>query len=523
MALHPSIESFLKLLCSSGKLQERHCKEGRPATLKTAQREGKVAEKARQKVDGSDLKGDRPMSTLAGRSKWWVLLAVGLSTFMAGLDESIVNTLLPILSRVFNADISTIVWVITIYLLVVSGFLLGFGRLGDLRTHKVVYMMGVSIFIVGSVLCGWATTAMMLIGFRTLQALGAAMIFSNTPAIVSRNFPAAQRGQALGLMATTVYLGLSLGPSLGGWLAETFGWRVVFFINFPIGLLALWVSLRFIPRESPGEAEPFDWVGGITFLSGLVSLLLVLDQGHAWGWTAPLTLSILAIGIVLLGAFAVIEQRTAHPMLDLNLFKNRLFLAATVSAVLNYIALFSILFALPFYLITGRGLGAEQAGLLLIAQPIVMALVAPISGTLSDRFGSRWLAAFGMTVLAVGLWKLSGLNAESALRDVPLTLCVTGLGIGLFTSPNNNSMMGAAPPSRQGIASAMLATARNVGMVLGVALPSAILATVLSHAQNNSTALFTGIRISFWLAAAIALLGALTSAVRGRSPARIKP
>jgi len=451
-----------------------------------------------------------------GRGKWWVLLAVGLSTFMAGLDESITNTLLPILSRVFNTDVSTIVWVMTVYLLVVSGFLLGFGRLGDLRTHKMVYAWGVSIFILGSALCGFSTTSLMLIGFRALQAFGAAMIFANTPAIISRNFPSTQRGQALGFMATTVYLGLSLGPSFGGWLAQAFGWRLVFYINVPIGLLALWLSMRFIPAESPLKAEPFDWAGGATFLGGLVSLLLVLDQGHAWGWTAPITLLILAIGLLLLSAFVVIERKVPHPMLDLSLFNNRLYLAAAISAILNYMALFSILFALPFYLITGRGLNSEQAGLLLITQPIVMAIVAPISGTLSDRFGSRFLAAFGMTILAVGLWKLSELNAQSALREVPLTLCVTGLGIGLFTSPNNNTMMGAAPPNRQGIASATLATARNVGMVLGVALPSAILATVLSHSQGNPAELFTGVKVSFWIATAIALLGAFTSAVRGK-------
>jgi EmrB/QacA subfamily drug resistance transporter len=435
---------------------------------------------------------------------------------MAGLDESITNTLLPVLSRIFHADVSVIVWVMTVYLLVVSGFLLGFGRLGDLRTHKAVYQWGIGIFILGSGLCGCATSSAMLIGFRALQAFGAAMIFANTPALISRNFPSTQRGQALGLMATTVYLGLSLGPSFGGWLAQAFGWRLVFYINIPIGLLALGLSMRFIPTETPAEAEPFDWAGGVTFLGGLVALLLVLDQGHAWGWTAPITLLTLGIGLLLLGLFLIIQRKTPYPMLDLSLFNNRLYLAATISAILNYMALFSILFALPFYLITGRGLGTEQAGVLLITQPIVMAIVAPISGTLSDRVGSRFLAAFGMTILAVGLWKLSALNAQSALQEVPLTLCLTGLGIGLFTSPNNNSMMGAAPANRQGIASATLATARNVGMVLGVALPSAILATVLSHDSANPAALFTGIKISFWVATAIALLGALTSAIRGR-------
>ncbi len=315
-----------------------------------------MASKSEGNVDHTGSDGDRLPTTINGRGKWWVLAAVGLSTFMAGLDESITNTLLPIFSRVFNADVSTIVWVMTVYLLVVSGFLLGFGRLGDLRTHKMVYVWGVGVFILGSALCGFSTTSLMLIGFRALQAFGAAMIFANTPAIISRNFPSTQRGQALGFMATTVYLGLSLGPSFGGWLAQAFGWRLVFYINVPIGLLALWLSMRFIPAETPVKAERFDWAGGATFLGSLVSLLLVLDQGHAWGWTASITLLILAIGLLLLSAFVVIERKVPHPMLDLSLFNNRLYLAAAISAILNYMALFCILFALPFYLITGRGL-----------------------------------------------------------------------------------------------------------------------------------------------------------------------
>ena len=197
-----------------------------------------MGSKARGKSANSGSDVESSHTVLIGRSKWWVLLPVSLSAFMAGLDESIVNTLLPVLSRVFHCNVATIVWVMTIYLLVVSGFLLSFGRLGDLRTHKMVYVWGLGIFILGSALCSCATTLTMLIGFRAVQGLGAAMIFANTPAIISQNFRK-RRGQALGLLATTVYLGLSLGLTVGGWLAEEFGWRIVFYINVPIGLLAL--------------------------------------------------------------------------------------------------------------------------------------------------------------------------------------------------------------------------------------------------------------------------------------------
>ena len=450
--------------------------------------------------------------------KWLVLLAIGVGTFMSALDGSVVNTVLPVVRDTFGSDVAAVEWVVTVYLLVVSGLLLSFGRLGDMRGHKVVYVSGFAVFVLSSALCGLAPSVAALVAFRALQALGAAMLFANSPAILTKSFPAAQRGQALGLQATMTYLGLTVGPSLGGWLTVQFGWRAVFYINVPVGMLALLLSMRFIPRDAAAEhAERFDLAGAATFMAGLVALLLGLNQGHEWGWTSAPILALLAGAVLLLGAFVLIERRVPSPMLDLGLFQHRLFSAATASAVLNYICMYTVTFVLPFYLIQGRSLNTAQAGLILTAQPLVMAFAAPISGSLSDRIGSRTLSTLGMAILAVGLLLLSQLGPDSPLSSVTLALAVVGLGTGAFVSPNTSALMGAAPKHRQGIAAGVLATARNAGMVLGVGLAGAVVTTILAQGQasGSTRALFDGVSAAFLMAAGAAVLGILTSAVRG--------
>ncbi|MFN8458942.1 MAG: DHA2 family efflux MFS transporter permease subunit, partial [Anaerolineae bacterium] len=340
--------------------------------------------------------------------KWWILLAVGVGGFMSALDSSVVNIILPVVSATFKSDVATVEWVVTVYLLLVSGLLLSFGRLGDLRGHKLVYLSGFGIFIASSALCGFAPAVVVLIAARALQSLGAAMLLANSPAILTKNFPATQRGQALGLQATMTYLGLTVGPSLGGWLTSQYGWRSVFYINIPVGLLAFLLSMYFIPLDPPAERrEPFDLAGALLFMAGLVALLLGLNQGHAWGWTSPAIVLLMIAALVLLTVFLVIEGRVVSPMLDLSLFRSSLFSASTASAVFNYICIYTALFLLPFYLIQARGLDPAQAGLLLTSQPIIMAVMAPLSGTLSDRMGARLLSTAGMVILAGGLFLLS--------------------------------------------------------------------------------------------------------------------
>ena len=454
--------------------------------------------------------------------KWWVLIVIGVGSFMSALDASVVNTILPVLRTAFDSNVAAIEWVVTVYLLVLTGLLLTFGRLGDLRGHKSIYVWGFGIFVAGSALCGLAWSATALVVFRGLQAIGGAMLASNAPAIVTGNIPPEQRGRAFGLVSTMTYLGLTVGPSLGGWLTHVIDWRAVFYINMPVGALALALSLRFIPRDAPAESgQRFDLPGAAVFLAGLTAFMLGLNKGAAWGWSSLAVLGLLAGALVLLAVFIQIERRSPAPMLDLSLFRIPLFSTAAGSAVLNYICVYSIIFLMPFYLIQGRGLNPAQAGLFLTVQPILMAIVAPISGALSDRVGSRLPGMLGMGVLAVGLFLLSRLGSETGLWLAVLGLAVAGVGTGAFISPNTSALMGAAPRARQGIASGVQAVSRNFGMVLGIGLAGAIFTTHL--AENTPAALFSGVDQGFLVASGVAVLGIVTSALKDESKRESKP
>jgi EmrB/QacA subfamily drug resistance transporter len=448
--------------------------------------------------------------------KWWVLIAVGLGTFMTALDGSVVNTILPILKQSFSSNIASIEWVVTIYLLILSSLMLSFGRLGDMRGHKLVYILGFIIFLISSASCGLAPSVNWLILFRSIQAFGGAMLAANSPAILTHSFPSAQRGQALGLQSTMTYLGLTVGPSLGGWIAYYFNWRVVFYINVPVALLAITLSLRFISPVRPEKtAERFDLYGALLFMTGLIFLLFGLNQGHSLGWVSLPILASLCISIVLLASFLVVEKRSTYPMLDLRLFSKWQFSASVVSAILNYLCIYSILFLTPFYLIQARGDNASQAGVLLTAMPIVMAIVAPLSGTISDRIGTRYLAGLGMAALAIGLFLMSRLGSSSSNLQIAYSLGIAGFGTGTFISPNTSALMGAAPRNRQGIASGILATSRSFGMVLGVGLAGAILTTYMSHfTETQSAILLEGIHVTFLVTVGIAVVGTLVTTLQ---------
>lgn len=319
-------------------------------------------------------------------SKWWVLLAVGVGSLLGAIDASVVNLCLPVIRRELGSSVAMVEWVVSIYLLVVCGLLLTFGRLGDLHGYKRLYLLGFVVFTTGSALCGLAWSVPILIAFRGLQALGASIQFACAPAILTGNFPASQRGQALGLQAFMIYFGQMAGPILGGWLTDHFSWRAVFYINVPIGLAAVAMGIHFIPRDQPKtQAEPFDPAGAALFMAGFVVLLIALNQGYDRGWASPSILMLLVGAILLLFLFVLLERRLANPLLDLKLFDDRVFSMSVASAVLNYISVYTVLFLLPFYLIQGRGLSPGQAGLLFTMQPAVMSIAAPISGFLGPN------------------------------------------------------------------------------------------------------------------------------------------
>lgn len=454
------------------------------------------------------------LTSIKIEQKWLVLIAIGMSTFMSALDTSVVNTVLPIITKSFESHIATVEWVVIIYLLIVSGLLLSFGRLGDIRGHRTVFLIGFSIFIISSALCGMSPTIEFLILFRGLQAIGAAMLAANSPAILTKSFPSSQRGQALGLQATMTYLGLTVAPSLGGWLTDLVSWRAIFYINIPVGISAFVLAWMFIPSDEGKKLhESFDFQGALLFLAGLVALLLALNQGYAWGWISPAIIGLFVFAAIFLAVFIYVEKRRTNPLLDLSLFRKRAFSSSVISAVLNYIAVFSILLLMPFYLLEGRGFTPSQAGLILTVQPIVMAVVAPIAGSFSDRIGTRIPTVTGMIVLAGGIFLMSRFGPATPIYQIAIALGIVGLGTGTFISPNNSAIMGAAPRERQGIAAGLLATARSTGMVLGVGIAGAIFTTILESRIGPNT-VYMAFSASLITAAGLAALGAFSSAIK---------
>lgn len=461
--------------------------------------------------------------------KWWVLATLAVGTFMGPLDSSVVNIVLPQISTYFHSDMASVEWVIMSYLVVISSLLLIYGRLGDMVGHKTIYITGFIIFTLASALCGAAPTLPALIAFRVLQALGAGMMMAIGPAIIAAVFPPHERGRALGLIGSTVASALAFGPTIGSVLSEYFGWRSVFYINLPIGIIAIIASSLILRKSTETRNQKFDFAGAGVAFAGQLALLLTLSHGQSWGWSSLRIIGLFCVSAVLLISFIFIEKRVKDPMIDLTLFRNKLFSMANLAALLNFMAQFSVTFLMPFYFEKVRRLDTSYTGLLLSASPLVILIVAPVSGYLSDRMGSRLLSSLGMGAIAVSLFLLSRLGLDTPYARIALYLSLMGLGVGLFQSPNSNAIMSSVPRHRLGIASGMMASMRNIGMVMGVAISGAVFQTALPihtafyRAQGLSgdgleAAAFVGaLKISYLMAIIFAVAGVFISLNRGGS------
>jgi len=441
---------------------------------------------------------------------------------MAPLDSSIVHTTLPLIAREFRVDVLVIQWVVLAYLLTLSSLLLVGGRLGDRMGERPLFVGGFTLFTVGSLLCGLAQGVGTLILSRVVQAAGGSLLIAIGPAMLTRAFPASQRGRVLGIQASVVYLGLTIGPGLGGLIASGLGWRWVFLVNLPIGLAAIGTAVAVL-RDGPNRPrrDPFDVGGALLFAGGLVAFVVAVSRGAEIGWDSPAPRIAAVSAVAAAVAFVARELRSPHPFLDLRLFRHRLFTAATLSALCNYMASATTAFLTPFYLIRGNHLTPDRAGALLMTMPLTMALVAPLSGWLSDRIGSRLPTVAGMSCVATGMWMLGGLGPAPGNTEVALHLGLVGLGVGLFTSPNNSAIMGAVPQAIQGLASGLVATARTLGMILGVAISGALFGSeihrLLPGTGQDALAVVHAYGHAIRIVAAVAATGAVASLVRGRS------
>ena len=459
------------------------------------------------------------------RKRWLFLAVVMIGTFMGPFDGSVVNIALPRLTQYFHVPVTTVEWVVIAYLLTISTFLFTFGRLGDMIGLKRVYLAGFFVFVGGSLLCSLAPNVWVLVASRVLQAVGAGMLFAMGPAIVTKNVPPRQRGQALGLVGVSVSAGLAVGPTLGGLIIGTLDWRWIFLVNLPVGIVAGMLAYRVLPADTHTK-QRFDPAGATFSFCALFPLLLVLSKGQAWGWGTPLVVGLVVMALVGAAAFIYTETHVAQPLLDLYLFRNRLFSAATGSAMASYVVAATVLFIMPFYLIQVRGFSVEHAGLLLTPLPVMTAIFGPLAGGLSDRMGSRILSTTGLAVSLVGVLSLIPMSEHTPIWGIVLRMGVVGLGLGLFTPPNTSAIMGSVPRKRFGIASGTVATARNVGQVLGVSMAGMVLAVrqpvylaqlagTMSPDAAAKTAFLSAAHDAARVAAVVCVLGILASLVRG--------
>ena len=406
--------------------------------------------------------------------KWLILSAVGMGVFLSTIDGSIVNISLPTLVSSFQTDFALVQWVVLAYLLTVTTLMLGVGRLADIYGKKPIYTAGFVVFTTGSVLCGLSPTIYILIGFRVLQAVGAAMIMALGMAITTEAFPPSERGRALGISGTIVSVGIAVGPTLGGLIVQNLSWHWIFFVNLPIGIIGTWMVIRYVPTFRPPGGQRFDYWGALTLCVSLLSLLVALTLGQYNGFGDWTVLLLFGAWIVFLAAFIFIELRLDQPMLDLHLFRRGLFSVSLTTGFIVFVCLAGTLLLMPFYAENVLGYDPQQTGLLMATVPVALGTIAPVSGSLSDRFGSRPITVAGLAMLTVGFLAVSSLDAETTTLGYVLRFLPVGLGMGMFQSPNNSAIMGAAPRDRLGIASGMLAVTRTLGQTTGIATLGAL-------------------------------------------------
>jgi EmrB/QacA subfamily drug resistance transporter len=409
--------------------------------------------------------------------KWHVMAAVGMGIILATIDGSIVNVALPTLVRAFNTGFATVQWVVLAYLLTVTTLMLSIGRLGDMIGKKPLYAAGFVIFTVGSVLCGLAPTVGLLIAFRVLQAIGAAMLMALGMAIVTEAFPPSERGKALGISGSMVSIGIVLGPVLGGLIIGALSWHWIFYVNLPVGIVGTWMVLRFVPAGRPAGRQRFDWAGAMLLFGSLMSLLLAMTLGQQGGFGQPAVLLLAVTWLLLLAAFLFTEWKSPQPMIDLRLFRNRLFNVNLLTGFAIFVSMSGTIILIPFYLENVMGYSPQAVGLLLAVVPVAVGITAPLSGALSDRVGTRPIAVAGLATILAGFAAVSTLSLDTPAIGYLLRYLPVGIGIGIFQSPNNSAVMGAVPRERLGVASGLLSITRSLGQTTGIAILGAVWAS----------------------------------------------
>ena len=463
--------------------------------------------------------------------KWIALGVAAASTMLATMDFSIVLIALPTLTSEFSTDTTTVVWVSMSFQLVSLGLVLPAGRFGDLFGKRRVFAAGMLISTIGMLLAGLAPGIFELILARVVQGGGGALTNALSAAIVTAAFPRNERGKALGILMSFAGAGMMLGPSVGGLLLDTLGWRWIFLLRVPLGLVAFAVALAFLERDSGSQEEregTFDIPGSIVLFAAATTFALGVNQGSSQGFTSVPFAALIGAAAMLVGGFLVIEARSESPVIDLTLFRHRAFAIGSGLMLMTTSTVVALTFLMPFYLILGKGLSPATAGLVLLAAPAISIVASPIAGRLSDQVGPRLLTSLGLGAIAAAFLGLSTLSADAAIVVIMLLLALSAAGSALFNTPNSSAIMGAAPSGRIGTVSALMPTLRGVGLIIGIAVAQAVYVAIAGDASSASSGLalndaerllvIEGVSVGLRVFGVVALLAAVVATLRGQDP-----
>ncbi|NEU03915.1 MFS transporter [Clostridium senegalense] len=455
-------------------------------------------------------------------NRWLILAIVVMSPFMACIDSSIINVALPIMAKDLGTSMAGIEQVVTSYLIIISATILIFGRLGDIKGKTNVFKYGFLIFVLGSLLCGISNTLNFLIFSRVIQAIGAAMTMSTSQGIITQIFPLNERGRAIGISGTFVALGTLLGPPLGGLIISVVSWEYIFLINVPIGIVAFIAALKYLPKDTTTSNQTLDIKGALLFLVCVITLFWAMLTGQQIGYGNIKIILSFVIAVICFILFIRLELKIENPMVDLSIFKNKTFSINIFCAFVAFIGISCINIIQPFYLQDVLKLSPAKTGFMMMAYPIVLTIVAPLSGYLSDKIGSKILTLIGLIITTLGLIGMSTLNENSTFIIIISILAVVALGSGLFQSPNNNLVMSSVEKSKLGIAGGINALIRNLGFVFGVSIATSILYNrmsykigyrVLSYVEGREDVFIYGMRWVYIIAAIGCFTGFLISLI----------
>jgi len=449
--------------------------------------------------------------------KWWTLAALSFALFMIMLDNTVVNVALPSIQRDLGIGISELEWIVTAYALSFAVFLLTGGKLADRYGRRRVFLIGLTTFTFSSLACGLAGSAGLLIGARAVQGVGAALMMPATLSIISAVFPARERGAAIGIWAGVSAMALAIGPLIGGVLTEKVNWNWIFYINVPVGILGIVAAFVLVPESRDMSAvQRLDLPGLITSAIAVFALTYALIEANTYGWTSARILGLFALFAVALLAFILLERHQRAPMLDLSLFKNGTFAGANTVALMVSLAMFGVFFFISLFMQNILHYSAIKAGATFLPMTILIILVAPLAGAMSDRLGSRWLMSGGMTLVAGSLVIFAQLDQSSGFWNILPGLLIGGVGMAMTMSPMTSATLSAVSVDKAGVASGVLNTFRQVGGSLGIAIGGAILASYVSvppQSPQFADEFVNGLHHSLYTSAGIAFAAALVAAV----------